>query len=195
MKKALITIAVTVLFAVGASAQVAPPVSCYLGGALSMPSSSDFNTGWQMGYHGWAGVGYKLMPNLQVAGKIEYHDFFFDLGDFVGLEGGDTKVWMYGLDGRYTVAVPTFPLKPFFMAGTGIARVSWDEFEGTSLIASTLNTAIPDPVSKMYINFGGGLELKASPAFSLFIQGRYVSVATEGARTDFIPVSIGLKFF
>ena len=44
MKKALIMIAVTVLFAAGASAQVAPPVSCYLGGALSMPSSADFNT-------------------------------------------------------------------------------------------------------------------------------------------------------
>jgi len=195
MKKALITIAVTVLFAAGASAQVTTPVSCYLGGALSVPSSADFNTGWQMGYHGWAGVGYKLMPNLQVAGKIEYHDFFFDLTDLVGIDGGDTKVWMYGLDGRYSVPVPALPLKPYFLAGTGIARVSWDEFEGTSLTAAVLNTVIPDPVNKVYFNFGGGLELKTIPAFSLFLQARYVSVGTEGARTDFIPVSIGVKFF
>lgn len=195
MKKALITIAVTVLFAAAVSAQVTTPVSVYLGGALSMPSSADFNTGWKMGYHGWGGVGYKLMPNLQVAGKIEYHDFFFDMVDFLGVEGGDTKVWMYGVDGRYTVPVPALPLKPFFMAGTGIARLSWDEFEGTSLITATLNDNIPDPVSEVYFNFGGGLELKTIPAFSLFVEARYVSVGTEGARTNFVPMSIGLKFF
>jgi opacity protein-like surface antigen len=195
MKKLLLTTAVLLTFSVGATAQVSTPVSVYLGGALSMPSSADFNTGWKMGYHGLAGVGYKLAPSFQVAGKVEYHNFFFDLGDFVGLDGGDTKVWMYGLDGRYSVGLPAFPLKPFLVAGTGIARLSWSEFEGTSLIAAALNTSVPDPVNKVYFNFGGGLELKTIPSFSLFVQARYVTVATDGEKISFVPMSLGVRFF
>ena len=195
MKKAIFTMAIILVFAAGATAQVSTPVSLYLGGALSVPASSEFNAGFQMGYHGLASVGYKLGPNFQVAGKLEYHNFFFDLADFMGIDGGDTKVWMYGVDGRYSLGLPAIPLKPFLVAGTGIARMSWDEFEGTSLTASILNEVIPDPVSKVYFNVGGGLELKTVPSFSLFVQARYVRVATDNVSTSFIPISLGLKFF
>lgn len=194
MKKLLVILAI-MLLAAGVSAQVSSPVSVYLGGALSVPAGGDFNTGWRWGYHGWAGVGYKMGAGLRVTGKVEYHDFFFDMMDLVGIEGGDTKVWMYGVDGRYKLNIPAVPIKPFVLAGGGIARVSWDEFEGTSLAASTLNAGIPDPVSKVYFNFGGGLELLALPTFGLFAEARYVSIATEGERMSFVPMSIGLRFF
>ncbi|UCG61052.1 MAG: outer membrane beta-barrel protein [Candidatus Zixiibacteriota bacterium] len=195
MKKTILTISFVLLFAAVSSAQVSTPVSLYLGGLMSAPASADFNDDFKWGYHGWAGVGYKMMPSLQVLGKVEYHDFFFDMADLTGLEGGDTKVWMYGVDGRYTLNIPMFPIKPFILAGGGLARVSWDEFEGTSLIASTLNENIPEPVSKVYFNFGGGLNFKIIPALSFFAEARYVSVATEGGKTSYIPMSIGLRFF
>ena len=194
MKKVVITLTI-MLFAAGVSAQVSAPVSLYLGGALSAPASGDFNTGWKWGYHGWAGVGYKMAPSFQVIGKVEYHDFFFDMLDYVGVDGGDTKVWMYGVDGCFEINVPMIPIKPFVLGGGGIARVSWDEFEGTSLIASTLNATIPDPVSKVYFNFGGGLNLKLVPTLSFFAEARYVSVATEGEKMNYVPMSLGLRFF
>ena len=87
MKKLIITLAITLLFATAASAQVKTPVSVYLGGALSAPAG-DLNTAFQWGYHGWAGVGYKMAPGFQLAGKVEYHDFFFDMADFAGIDGG-----------------------------------------------------------------------------------------------------------
>lgn len=195
MKKIMIALAVTLIFAAGASAQVSSPVSVYLGGLLSVPAGGNFNAGWGWGYHGWAGVGYKMAPGLQVTGKVEYHDFFFDMFDLVGVEGGDTKVWMYGVDGRYTIGVPAIPIKPFVLAGGGIARVTWDEFEGTSLTAATLNEELPDPVNKMYFNVGGGLEFRIVPAFGFFAEARYVSVATEGERMSFVPMSLGFKLF
>ncbi|UCE24781.1 MAG: outer membrane beta-barrel protein [Candidatus Zixiibacteriota bacterium] len=194
MKKALMTTAILLVFAFGASAQVTTPVSLYLGGAMSVPSGT-FNEGWQMGYHGLAGVGYKMAPCFQVAGKVEYHNFGFNMTDLLGIDGGATKVWMYGVDGRYAFGMPTVPFKPFLMAGTGFARLQWDEFEGTSLITAALNEGIPDPVTKVYFNFGAGMELKTIPSFSLFVQARYVTVATEGGSLSFIPMSIGVKFF
>lgn len=195
MKKLLITLAITLLLAAGVSAQVSVPVSVYLGGALSVPATGDFNDGWKWGYHGWAGVGYKMGAGLRITGKVEYHDFFFDMMDVVGVEGGDTKVWMYGIDGRYKLNIPAIPIKPFVLAGGGVARVSWDEFEGTSLIASTLNESIPEPQSKMYFNIGAGLELMALPTFGLFAEARYVSIGTDGERMNFVPMSLGLRFF
>jgi hypothetical protein len=194
MKKLFMILAITLL-ATSVSAQVSVPVSAYLGGAMSVPASTDFNSAWKWGYHGWAGVGYKMAAGLQVTGKVEYHNFFFDMMDYVGVEGGNTKVWMYGVDGRYKLNLPAFPIKPFVLAGAGIARVSWDDFEGTSLIASTLNATVPDPQSKMYYNFGGGLELMALPTFGLFAEARYVSIGTDGERMNFVPMSLGLRFF
>ncbi|MEW6413066.1 MAG: outer membrane beta-barrel protein [Candidatus Zixiibacteriota bacterium] len=200
MKKTVLICAVTLLFAVGASAQVPSPISVYIGGALSVPSSGNFNAGWQMGYHGMAGVGYKLSKNLMLSGKIEHHTFFFDLADFFGVDGGDTKVWMYGIDGRYTLNLPAIPLKPYVKAGSGIAKISWQEFESTdpstTLTAAVLNAGITEAsASKVYFDIGGGIELKAIPAFGLFAEARYVSVATDGERMSFVPMTIGLKFF
>ncbi len=200
MKKTILVCAIVLLFAVGASAQVSSPISVYLGGALSVPSSGSFNAGWQMGYHGMVGVGYKLSKNLMVAGKIERHTFFFDMADFFGLDGGDTKVWMYGIDGRYTLNIPAVPLKPYVTAGSGIAKVSWQEFESTdpstSLTAAVFNATIAEAsTSKVYFDIGGGIELKAIPAFGLFVEARYVSIATDGERMSFVPMTIGMKFF
>lgn len=195
MKKVFLTLAVVLIFAATGSAQVSTPVSIYAGGALSVPASGDFNAGWQMGYHGAFGLGYKLAPNFQVVGNLEYHHFFFDMADFMGLDGGDTKVWMYGVNGRYSLGLPVVPIKPFFIGGAGIAKMTWDEFEGPTLITATLNAAIPESVNKVYFNFGGGLDLKVIPTLSLFIEARYVSIATDGASTAFVPMTVGLRFF
>jgi len=59
-----------------------------------------------------------------------------------------------------------------------------------------LNTAIPsETVTKFYYNFGAGVEFAAGPKISLFAQARYVSIATEGQSTQYIPISFGIKLF
>ncbi|UCD64944.1 MAG: outer membrane beta-barrel protein [Candidatus Zixiibacteriota bacterium] len=195
MRKLILTSVVLLAFAAGTSAQVNTPVSLYAGGALSMPSSEAFNAGWQMGYHGCAGVGWKAAPNLQVIGKMEYHHFFFDFADLLGIDGGATKMWVYGVDGRYSLGLPAVPLKPYVLGGVGLASISWSEFEGTSLAAAVLNDAMSESVTKMYFNIGAGLELKTVPGLSLFAQARWIRVATEGEAMSFVPVTLGVKLF
>jgi len=198
MKKPLLTAVCVIAFAFGVSAQVPAPFSLYAGGALSLPNApDDFKDSFKTGYHGLVGVGYKLGPGFQVVGKAEYHKFSYNF-DFAGLsdvDGGDSKMWMFGGDGRLALDLPAAPIKPFAFVGVGIANIKQSDFGGNVTLATALNDALPDTQNKVYYNIGAGVELKFGPSFNLFVQGRYVSIATEGDKTTFIPITVGLKFF
>lgn len=195
MKKSLLIVACVVILALSASAQVPNPFSFYAGGALSLPSSPDgFKNGFKTGYHGLVGAGYKMGPGFQLVGKVEYHTFAFDFAGLSGLDGGDSKMWLFGADGRFSFGLPAAPVKPFAFAGLGIANVKQSDITG-SVLGTSVNLSFPGSQNKLYYNFGGGVELKTGPSFSLFGQVRYVSIATEGSNTAFVPVTVGLKFF
>ncbi len=200
MKKVVFTIIMVLVFAFGANAQVPSvpsPFSFYGGGAVSIPAGPDgFDALYKTGWHGMAGVGYKFAPKFQVIGKLEYHNFS---ADFQGLpmSGGNGKYTMFGADARINPNLPALPVAPFFFGGVGMAHVAFSEFTSDTdpLSASALNSILPEAQNKMYWNFGAGFDVKAGKVWSLFVQGRYVSVATEGESTTFIPFTVGLKFF
>jgi opacity protein-like surface antigen len=197
MKKLYWMILLFLAFAGMAAAQVPQPFSLYAGGAVSIPQAPDaFKSGFKTGYHGAIGIGYKVMPNLQVIGKVEYHTFKFDFQSLTGLEGGTNKMLLYGADGRYSVGVPSAPLKPYIIGGAGLANIKQSEFSGSDPLAtSILNSVIPESQTKFYYNIGGGVELKSGPAWSMYAQVRYVSIGTEGGSSSFVPITLGLKFF
>ncbi len=196
MKKPLLTAVCVIAFAFGVSAQVPAPFSLYAGGALSLPNApDDFKDSFKTGYHGLVGLGYKMGPGFQLVGKAEYHKFAFDFTGRSGIDGGDNKMWMFGCDGRLAIDLPAAPIKPFAFVGVGIANIKQSEFGGNVTLATELNDALPDTQNKVYYNIGAGIELKFGPSFNLFVQGRYVSIATEGNSTSFIPITVGLKFF
>lgn len=194
MRKAITILSILMVFAVAASAQVPNPVSFYGGGAVSVPSGEGFSNGWKTGWHGHLGIGYKMTPLFQVVGKAEFHNFAANL-EGLALDGGNTKITMFGADGRYQMNMPSAPIKPFFFGGVGLANWKIDDFTGNSLIASALNAANPGTQSKLYWNVGAGADFKVGPTASLFIQGRYVSITGDGGSLGFIPITLGLKFF
>ena len=202
MKKAMIALVALLVFAVGAQAQMpSAPFSLYAGGALSLPNSPDaFKDAYKNGFHGYVGAGQNVMPKMQLVGKIEYNQFSFDF-DGTGLAtagvdgGGSQKVWMFGADARYALGLPAAPLKPFFFGGGGMASISTSDFEGSNLSLVTSTNDQLEGQTKMYWNIGAGAEFKTSPMMSLFVQARYVSVMTDGEALNFIPISVGLKFF
>jgi opacity protein-like surface antigen len=196
VKKSFLTAACVIAFALGVSAQVPTPFSLYVGGALSLPNAPDgFKDSFKTGYHGLVGLGYKMGPGFQVVGKVEYHNFGYDFASLSGVEGGNTKMWLFGGDGRFALALPAAPIKPFVFAGIGIANVKQTEFSGDTSLISSLTTSFPKNQNKLYYNLGGGIELGGGPSFSIFAQVRYVSVSTETDKTSFVPITIGLKFF
>lgn len=194
MKRVITILSILLVFAVAASAQVPNPVSLYGGGAVSMPSGDGFSSGWNTGWHGHLGVGYKMSPLFQVVGKAEFHNFGANL-DGLALDGGDIKISMFGADGRYQLNMPAAPIKPFFFGGIGLANWKIDDYTGSSLAASVLNAANPGTQSKLYWNIGAGVDFKVGPTASLFVQGRYVNITSDGSSLGFIPITLGLKFF
>ena len=199
MKKLMMILAILVAFGVSASAQVpSSPVSFYAGGALSIPSGPDsFKAMYKNGYHGMAGVGFSMAPMFEIVGKLEYHTFQFDFTDVMSdYSGGTNKMWMYGADVKLSPSFPALPVKPYALVGVGMASIKQSEFTGPeSLSLSVLNSAIGENQTKMYWNLGVGMNLMSSPVFSLFAQARYVNVATDGESSQFIPITIGAKFF
>ena len=109
--------------------------------------------------------------------------------------GGELLTRRTGPDGRFSIGMPAAPLRPYVLGGLGIANIKQSELEGPSLITSVLNQYIAEDQNKLYFNLGGGVDLTTGPAWSLFAQVRYVSIATEGESSSFIPVTLGLKFF
>ena len=204
MKKIVITTlaALLVLSAVSVAQVSTPglPFSVYAGGALSLPNAPEgFRDGWKFGYHGSLGVGFNVAPRVQMIGKVEYHKFQSDLDTFGGssVDGGGIKSVMFGVDGRLNLGAPIVPIKPYAIGGVGIASVSQDEYTSSDpMVASSLNSgSSSETQSKVYFNFGAGVEFTLAPKASLFVQARYVNIATDGASTGFIPVTVGLKLF
>ena len=199
MKKALITVAALLLMSAGVSAQVENPISLYVGGAISIPNSpEEFSEAYNTGFHGSVGLGLAVMPSLQVVGKVEYHRFGLDVTqdmEDMGVTGGHNNMWMYGADARHSFGLPAAPIKPFLLGGVGFARISASDLEGTGDLVAGLNELNPDAETNLYLNLGGGVELKTGPMFSFFGQVRYVTVDTDGESSSFIPVTLGLKFF
>ncbi len=175
------------------------PISLYGGGFMSFPSSpSGFKNEYKDGFHGMLGIGLKSAPGLQLVPKIEYHkfgrDYTFD--NLSGVGGGSESMWLYGIDLRLGPNVPGFPLHPYVLAGGGLAHVSYAEFTGfNSTLVDNLNASLPNSQSPFYYNLGGGLEFAFLPAVNLFVQVRYVSVATDGGATKFVPITVGLRIF
>jgi len=201
MKQLVVVVSLLALCVASVGAQVSAPkapFSIYAGGSMAIPNGpTEFTDMYKAGYNGFAGLGFKAFPKTQLVAKLEYNQFPFDPIGATGIDGGNTKIFMYGADARMSLAPPAFPLKPFAFVGGGMANMSFDQFSGSnSTLVTALNTTVNGwSENKPYFNVGAGFEFMSTPAFSLFLQGRYVSVATTGGATTFVPFSLGLKFF
>ena len=110
-------ILITAMAAVTQAQAPQMPFSIYAGGLLSVPSSPDqFKDTYKNGWHGFVGLGFKLLPAVQAVGKVEYHSLPYDFHgvgpDIEGIEpsGGSMRIGLYGVD---LVATPNIPVLPF----------------------------------------------------------------------------------
>lgn len=192
MKKLLLALAIAMLSAGLASAQVSRPFNVYAGGGVSVPVG-DLGDATKMGFHGMGGIGFKLMPVIRGLAKVEYHTM--DL-DFVDSVGGSFKVTMFGVGAKVAPPMPASKIKLFGMAGVGIASYKFDTDEAVDL--GSLGTfsvgGSSDSKNDMYFEIGGGVEIPAAQNMNLFAMVRFVSIATEGSSTTLVPITVGLKF-
>ena len=205
MKTLQITLALVLVLAMGASAQLpSKPFNVYVGAGITLPDQPDrFKDVYNMGLHGTAGLGLNVAPMIQLVGKLGYHGFGMDKDDYgsieavAGVDGGTFTVFTYGVDARISIGAPLVPVKPFGFVGLGMASLVISE------ITADTNPLSEWSSSKLYYNFGGGLEFKTGPALTFFIQAAYISIAGDTDAKAFggtdnrivmIPISLGLKF-
>ncbi|MEZ5359372.1 MAG: hypothetical protein R3F48_11140 [Candidatus Zixiibacteriota bacterium] len=194
MKKILLLLAIVLICTTFVSAQDTKPMTMFAGGGLTMPMG-DLGDYTKMGYHGMGAIGLNLMPVIQAIGKVEYHTMNLDWGDLED-GGGAFKVTMFGVAGRVAPPMPASKIKIFGLAGAGFAAYKYDSDETFDIndLGSISISNTSDTENDMYFEIGGGLEFAAGTNLNLFAMARFVSVATEGKASTFVPITVGLKF-
>jgi opacity protein-like surface antigen len=190
----LIAILVTGL-ASFATAQVSKPFEIYVGGGVSIPSSTSFNDEWNTGFNGMAAFGLNIapVPGLKALAKAQYHRFQRDVlrtetNDFVDASQ-DLNMFMFGVDGLFRFGTPGGPFSPYSSVGIGVAHSNFSDLdqEGVAPISY-------DSQTDFYFNLAAGLEFRASPGFDVFIQATYINVSASGDAIGIVPITVGVKF-
>jgi hypothetical protein len=152
-----------------------------LGGGIDNPLG-DFNDGAKLGFHGMAGVSFVPEGSpvgIQVDGN--YSQFSDDTP-------ADIKFQMIYGTGNVVYKFKTSEdsrFRPYLIGGGGVYNL---KFKGDDV-----PTGFDDSQTKFGINAGAGFDFKAGSA-GLFVEGRFHDVFTTGSDTQFIPITIGVRF-
>jgi hypothetical protein len=169
----------------GAAPAVAQGAQFSVGGGLTLPLGN-FGDGASTGFHGLAAVGFQP-ANLPVGFQIDgmYQRFGvedapddFD-GNFQLIQGTANVVYTF-----VTAEESTF--HPYLIGGVGLYnfKPTGDDLE--ALVGDESETDFG-------INAGAGFDFQAG-AVGLFVEGRFHNVFTEGESTNFIPITVGIRF-
>lgn len=197
MKRIALFVMLLSLLALSASAQSVKPFNLYVGGGASLPNG-DFSNEYKMGLHAMVGLGLNFAPALQFVPKGEFHTFSADTdalleaNDYTSVSGGTFNAFLVGADLKFAPSLPMMPLKPYFFGGAGWARLQPSDLDYESSLGS--GTIVFAKENKMYWNVGGGLNLSSGPAFSFFLQARYLSINGDEIKYNAIPITLGIKF-
>jgi opacity protein-like surface antigen len=172
--KRFTTLAVAVLLASVATATTAVAQSKYIwvGGAMTQPIG-DSKDVFESGFLADVGLGIPLggqRLSLQIGGLYGSSD----------IKGVDASVdMMGGTVGLEYDLMTGGKITPYLYGNAGLMN---------------MDNGITDAESKMMFAAGGGLGFSLTPKVSLWADVRYLSIATEGKATTFMPIAAGLSF-
>jgi hypothetical protein len=172
----------TLLIASAAQAQEAAgtAVEFGVGGGVAVPTG-DFDEFFKLGWQGTALV--SIVPaTLPVGFQVDgtFSRFSDDTPDDVKeqiIYGTANVVYNF-----QTAEGSRF--RPYLIGGGGVYNV---DFKGDNVGPGVEST------TKFGINAGAGFNFSAGSA-GLFIEGRFHDVFTEGSNTQFIPITVGVRF-
>lgn len=172
---AIAAVAALALSTASAQAQV----SVGVGGGVTIPLG-DFGDVAKTGWHGLAVVGYDMPSGLGVRGDFYYGQNKLDI------TGADAKAKLAGGFGNILYHFKSAGVTPYVLGSIGFMNVKAEGSNG-GVTASTSSTKI---------GFGGGagLQFKAGTDSHIFVEGRYITINTEGGNTNFIPITVGISF-
>jgi len=166
---------------VSASTAQAQGAEFSLGGGIDNPLG-DFNDAAKLGFHGLAGVSF--VPEGSPVG-IQVDGNYSQFTDDTPL---DVKFQMIYGTGNVVYKFKTSEdsrFRPYLIGGGGVYNFK--------IKGDDVPTGFDDSQTKFGINAGAGFDFKAGSA-GLFVEGRFHDVFTDGPNTQFIPITIGVRF-
>jgi hypothetical protein len=186
MKNALVVFAI-VLLALSAGAAESKHMPVYIGAGFSVPTG-DAGDGWNVGFHGQVGFGIAAGPRIEIIPTVGYHTFALDKQGTT-VSGGGLSVLMFGGDCKISFVDARQKTAPYILGGLGVgnAKISDVTIPGYGTLSG-------DSETKVYFNFGAGVDIGTASSTAFFVQGRFVSVSTSGSAITYIPLTVGLRF-
>lgn len=174
---AVALVLVSLVAASAAQAQTAR-ANFFLGGGATIPTG-DFGDAFKTGWNGVGGVNF-MLPGVPFGIRV---DGMYSQNK-VDASGSDAKIKIFGgnADAVFAFGAPGSMVKPYVMAGVGMANVKFDDGAGFT-----------NDETKFAFNGGAGVNFMMS-SITIFVEGRYFTVNTSGSSTNYIPLSVGVKF-
>ncbi|MFQ5607528.1 MAG: outer membrane beta-barrel protein [Candidatus Zixiibacteriota bacterium] len=165
----------------------------YIGGgfsALTGPAALKDAFGTSLSF--MLGVGLPISVGFEPMAKFHYHDYNLDgASQTLGFLDPNTKFLMYGVDGKFSIAPPLSPAKPYLVGGIGIFNIKQDATSQTVLGLPISTPQVSE--SDVYFNIGAGVDVKLGPTFAFFAEGKYTFAKSSGQTVGFLPILVGLR--
>ena len=168
---------------VGAVPAVAQGAKFSVGGGLTLPLG-DFGDAAGTGFHGLAAVGFQP-ANLPIGFQLDGMYQRFGVEDAPDDFDANFQIIQGTVNAVYTfVTAEESTFHPYLIGGVGLynAKATGDD--------------VPDDLGSetdFGINAGAGFNFQAG-AVGLFVEGRFHNVFTEDESTNFIPITLGIRF-
>lgn len=179
MKKRLISFAMATLLLAGASQSAAAQARGYVGfgAGLSLPMG-DFKDCCKLGWLGQVVAGITGSSGM-IGGRI---DGMYAANKIKGASStysaGTVKLFGANADIVLTPGKRPAKVHPYFLGGVGFYNAK----------------SSGDGVTKFAFNLGAGLQFHTGNQMSVFTEARFISIQTDPGKTNFIPISIGLRW-
>lgn len=170
--------AVALLLVAGVATPAAAQARGYVGfgGGVSIPVG-DFADAAKLGWLGQVVAGV-TGPSGMLGGRI---DGTYSQNSLKGTGSGHFSLFGANADIVLTPGKRPAKVHPYFLAGVG--------FYNSKLSVGTGNSS-----TKFAWNGGAGLQIHTGNRMDVYTEARFISVQTSGASTNFIPITIGLRF-
>jgi opacity protein-like surface antigen len=176
MLHAAVALVLVSLVAASAAQAQTGRANFFLGGGATIPTG-DFGDAFKTGWNGVGGVNF-MIPGVPFGIRV---DGMYSQNSLDSSIDGKAKIFGGNADAVFAFGAPGSMVKPYIMAGVGMANVKFD-IGGTS-----------DDETKFAFNGGAGVNFLMS-SMTVFVEARYFSVNTSGSSINYIPLSVGLKF-
>ena len=190
MKRIVSGLAVFALVAVASNANAqmpTRPIKVGISGGISQPMG-DASDAYKMGFDVGA-LAELHMPAMPVAvrGEFMYHRYSLkdEVASALGATSGNSRMLIGTANLVYSLPLPGL-VKPYLIGGVGL-------YNGKSKLEANGSSSESESSTDLGFNGGAGMEFGLA-GLSTFVEARFHSVSTEGSRTNFVPVTVGIKF-